>query len=129
MVEEQQSHASAAPPRLGGLLSTLEAAVALGRLDAAECGGRERARVRESVHRPATEHLVCLSVGEVLARDIHNHKRVEIDVCLERNAIGLLRRQSDYGHRRLLRPRRKWPRGGATNQRDELAPFHYLLLG
>src|ERR1700730_2404187 len=32
-------------------------------------------------------------------------------------------------HRRLLRPRREWPRHrGAANERDELAPFHSIVL-
>jgi hypothetical protein len=32
--------------------------------------------------------------------------------------------ESDDWHRRLLRPRCKWPRGGTAEQRDELASSH-----
>jgi len=56
---------------------------------APECSRRKRARVRERVHRPASEHLVCLDVGEVLARDIHDHKWIEVDVCLLGDGPGL----------------------------------------
>src|SRR6516165_5706959 len=70
---------------------------------------RERARVRERVHWPATKLLTCLDVAEVLAANIHDYKRVEIDVCLLRDALRLFGRQSDRGFHSLLRPDRKWP--------------------
>ena len=42
--------------------------------------------------------------------------------------IGFLRsseEHTDYGRRRLLRPRRKWPRySRAANECEELPPFH-----
>ena len=54
---------------------------------APERSRRERARVRECVHWPATKLLARLDVAEVLARHIHNHTRVEIDVRFLRNAL------------------------------------------
>src|SRR5262249_649433 len=87
----------------------------------------ERARARERVHRPATEHLVRLDVGEVLTRDIHEHKRIKIDVRLLRDALGFFVRQSDCGHRRLLRTRRERPRYcRAAGEGDELASPHSI---
>src|SRR5262249_41783647 len=51
---------------------------------------------------------------------------------LQKSALSLRGRygakESDYGHRRLLRPRAKRPRGRAAKQRNELAPFHRQFL-
>src|SRR5262249_20604403 len=43
---------------------------------------RKRACMRERVHWPASEHLARLDVSKVFARDVHDHKRIEVDVCL-----------------------------------------------
>jgi precorrin-8X/cobalt-precorrin-8 methylmutase len=42
--------------------------------------------IADQLNRPASEHLVWFDVGEVLARDIHEHKRVKIGVRLLRDA-------------------------------------------
>jgi hypothetical protein len=99
-----------------GLVGQIEPARGIKRVEigvrgAAHRGGRKRARVRERIHRPAAEHLVRLDIGEVLARHIHQHKRIEIDIGLLRDARGLLGRWSGQRQRRLLRPRRQRPRG------------------
>jgi hypothetical protein len=115
------------------LLSQIEPAqriecVEVGMSGTPKRGRRERARVRERVHWPATKLLACLDVAEVLARDIHNHKWIEIDVRLLRDALGLFGRQSDYGHHRLLRPCRKWPRSCATQNTEEIPALHARSL-
>src|SRR5262249_23477945 len=107
------------------LLSQIEPAQRIECIEVGVCGTpkrgrRERARVRERVHWSATKLLACLDVGEVLSRDIHNHKRVEIYVCLLSDALGLFGCQSSYGHHRPLCPRRKWPRDCGTQSTEEM---------
>src|SRR5262249_39941021 len=84
---------------------------------------RERARMRERVHRPTAEFLICLDVGEVLASNIHNHKRVKIDVRLQRDVLGLLGGQC-CRHHRLMRPWRKRLRSCATQKTEEVPSSH-----
>src|SRR6516162_1772099 len=84
---------------------------------------RERARMRERVHWSTTEFLICLDVGEVLARNIHNHKRVKIDVRFQRDVLGLLGGQC-CRHHRLLRPWCKRPRSCATQKTEEIPSSH-----
>src|SRR5262245_8648353 len=73
----------------------------------------ERARVRDRVHWSATKPLARLDVAQVLAHDIHNHKRVKIDVCLLSDALASFAVPA-FRHHRPLCPRRKWERGCTT---------------
>src|SRR5262249_9208386 len=64
----------------------------------------------------------------VLALDVTGF----VEALAERGGKGRIRRsgidECDYRHLRLLRPRRERPCRRATEQRDEIAPFHCRCL-
>src|SRR6516165_1614941 len=65
---------------------------------------------------------------DILALDITGFLQTLAERGHEVCCIGKRRtpEEPDHRHRRLLRPRREWPRGRATDKHDELAPPHSI---
>jgi transposase len=59
----------------------------------------------------------------IIEIELGNGCRVRVDREVDGEA-----RQSDYGHHRLLRPCRKWPRGCATQSVEEIPSLHARSL-
>jgi hypothetical protein len=68
-------------------------------------GGRKRLDISEAIHRAAERSWARRHVGELPARDVHGHQRIEIEIGIDAYRMRLLlgdrRRFDAAGHGRL----------------------------